>query len=307
MMSGRATVMLGWTLLAGCVHAGADRAPAFKFDTFEAHLVSGSISVLPAVVTSTEPELELGLFGGPVPVDVVDLRRDRVLQVRAIADLYGWAMPGALSVALAPCDFDPDWTVGKWPGLVAPRVASALRGRGAFVGRDYPTETPSQVVREDELDIEDGAPVTPSGGRRSLESLAFDTGVPESLDEALAGAARAGSGKSVLVTWVRGLTGEPLTSKFLVGEVTYVGDGPVVVTLEEPYRVTGRFGLALVSPQGEVLVRVEEPFEAVLGDHYGPGRIARDIARDLAEEVSRFWPVDPALVWDGAEDELAVR
>ena len=307
MMSGRASVVLGWTLLAGRVHANADRAPAFKFDTFEAHLVSGSIAVLPVVVTSSDAELELSLVGGPVPVDVIDLRRDRVLQVRAIAEMYGWAVPGALSAALAPLDFDPDWSVGKWPSLAAPRVASALRGRGAFVGRAYPTEVPSRVFREDDQDIEDGDPAAPCAGRRCLASLAFDTGVPQSLDEALAGAARAGSGRSVLVTWVRGLTGAPLTSEFLVGEVAYVGDGPVVVTLEEPYRVAGRFGMALVSPDGDVLVRIEEPFEAVLGEHYGPGRIARDVARDLAEEVSRYWPMDPALVWDGADDELALR
>lgn len=289
--------------LSGCLHAGADRAPAFKFEAFEAQLVGGSIAVLPALVTSVDPVLEVGLFGEerPVPVDLVDIHLDRAMQVRAIADLYGWAVPGALSVALAAQDFDPSWSVGKWPVGVAPRVSSALRGRGAYVGRERPELLPLLPI-----DDEDPLPIAPCGGRRCGE-LAYDTGVPRTLDAALSDAARAGQGRSVLVTWVRELAGEPLTNDFIVGEVTYIGEGPVVVTLEEPYRVSGRFGLALVSPDGDVLVRYEEPFEAVLGDHYGAGRIARDVARDLAAEVSRFWPLDPALVWDGQDDELAAR
>lgn len=302
-MSSRATVVVGWALLGGCVHAGADRAPAFKFETFEAHLVSGAIAVLPAVVTSVDPALEVGLFGGPVPIDVVDLHHDRALQVRAIADFYGWAMPGALAVALGEHGFDPTWSVGRWPASVSTRVASALRGRGGFVGREHAID-PLVLLPLDEEDFE---PVPACAGKRCAELRAYDTGVPSSLDAALSDTARGAAGRSVLVTWVRGLTGAPLTNEFLVGEVTYVGDGPVVVTLEQPYRVTGRFGLALISPTGDVLVRYEEPFEAVLGDHYGPGRIARDVARDLAEEVSRFWPRDPALVWDSADDELAAR
>lgn len=289
-------ILLSLAMFAGCAHVTADRAPTFRFESGAARLVSADIVVLPAIVSNADPTLDDGLFGaGPVPLEAQDLRADRDAQVRTIGDLFGWAVPGALSAALHDQDFDPSWSVGKWPAGAAPRVSAVLRGRGLQVAKG-PTDDLVLWPLEDEEDFDDVV-VPPV-------SYAYDHGAPGALDAALTDTARAGGGRPVLVTWVRGLSGSPLTNEFIVGEVTFIGEGPVVVTLEEPYRVSGRFGLALVAPDGEVLVRYEEPFEAVLSDTYGPGRIARDVARDLAVEVARFWPVDPEAVVDGGDLDL---
>lgn len=114
------------------------------------------------------------------------------------------------------------------------------------------------------------------------------------LDQALA---RLANGHQfLLVTWVNTLSGTPISAEGLPGEVVYTESGPVIVDLvEEPYRVRATVGVALIAPDGELLVRYADTFETVLNDRSGPARVGRTVARGLADEVGAFWPTDPAF------------
>lgn len=108
------------------------------------------------------------------------------------------------------------------------------------------------------------------------------------LDPVLAGFA---SDTPVLVTWVDGFDAVPISALVLPGEVVHTASGPVVSDLwTEPYQLTLRVGMALVSPDGTVVVRLSDEIGTVLTDDHGPERAGRAVARDLAAEVAKIWP-----------------
>ncbi len=110
------------------------------------------------------------------------------------------------------------------------------------------------------------------------------------LDPVLAGFA---SDTPVLVTWVDGLEAVPISAMVLPGEVVHTTAGPVVSDLwTEPYQLTLRVGMALVSPDGTVVVRLSDEIGALLTDEHGPDRAGRAVARDLAGEVAKIWPCE---------------
>jgi hypothetical protein len=124
------------------------------------------------------------------------------------------------------------------------------------------------------------------------------------LDDALEELARGADGHAVLVTWVTQLEGVPVTRIALPGEVVETAVGPVLVDIhDEAYRVRAEIGMALVLPDGEVVLRYGDEFEAVLSSQVGPAEAGRDLARALAAEVATVWPADPRL--DGG-DALAI-
>jgi hypothetical protein len=114
--------------------------------------------------------------------------------------------------------------------------------------------------------------------------------------DALASLGRAVGGDAVLVTWVTALDGEPLTAIAAPGSVVDTQRGPVVADLrDEPYLVTAGIGTALVTRDGEVCVRYEDRFEAILSARYDADRVGRDLARELAKEISLVWVRDHQL------------
>jgi len=144
----------------------------------------------------------------------------------------------------------------------------------------------------------------PLGGRDRLTSALKGRG---DLDVALSSVARGMHGEAVLFTWITGLHGEPLTAEAFPGDIVETEVGPVVVDhAQEPYRVTAGVGMALVSTDGEVVIRYADQFEAVLSGRRGASGVGRDLASALAHEVAMVWPCDPRLHY-GEPQQFALR
>lgn len=134
----------------------------------------------------------------------------------------------------------------------------------------------------------------PAASRQRLEE-ALRTG--REVDLALADAARAIGGDAVLISWMDELDAKPLSLFDLPGQVLETAAGPVLVDFpDEPYRVSARVGMALVTADGEVVVRYHDTYETVLSGARGPSVAGRDLAHALAAEVAMVWAVDPRLL-----------
>jgi len=73
---------------------------------------------------------------------------------------------------------------------------------------------------------------------------------------------------------------------------------PVTVNhADEPYLVTLLCGLALVTSDGEVVIRYEDVYQTVLSGKIGPNRAAADLAGVMAEEVTKVWATEAELNW----------
>ncbi len=116
------------------------------------------------------------------------------------------------------------------------------------------------------------------------------------LHASLAHAAREVGGQATLFCWVRGLEAEPLSLRGFPGEVVETELGPVVLDhQDEPYLVRAEVGMALVTQDGEVVLRYQDTYPALLSARADAQSAARELARSLAEEVSLVWAVDPRL------------
>lgn len=133
----------------------------------------------------------------------------------------------------------------------------------------------------------------PGAARHQLED-ALRGG--RALDPTLAAAARAVGGDAVLFSWVDLVQASPLSTLGPPGEILETDAGPALVDhADEAYLVSARVGLALVTADGEVVLRYQDTYEAVLSGAGGPRAAGRDLAQALAEEVARVWAVDPRL------------
>lgn len=127
------------------------------------------------------------------------------------------------------------------------------------------------------------------------------------LDATLSGAARATGGDAVLFSWVDDLDVLPLSLLDLEGATLETQAGPVVIDdLDEPYLVEAAVGMALVTHDGEVVVRYRDTFNTVLSEARGPDTAARDLAHGLAEQVALMWADDPRLL-EGEPRSVASR
>jgi hypothetical protein len=128
--------------------------------------------------------------------------------------------------------------------------------------------------------------------QRVTDALRSQRGV----DAALADAAMAIGGDAVLLSWMDRLEAEPLTLTGILGTVVDTPVGPLVVDSDdEPYLVSARVGMALVTGDGEVVIRYHDTFETVLSGARGPQVAGRDLAHALAAEVAKVWSTDPRL------------
>lgn len=159
-----------------------------------------------------------------------------------------------------------------------------------LLGREIPAAVTAQLGRQwDGVFLNGSFPTgTRSGVRRALQGKV-------DLDQMLAATTR-GTEASALLCWVTGLTGHALTADAFPGEIVTTTAGPVVIDhIEEPFLVEADVGLALVAPDGEVVIRYADRFTTVLSARHGPRRAARDLARDLATEIATVWALDPRL------------
>lgn len=105
-----------------------------------------------------------------------------------------------------------------------------------------------------------------------------------------------GNGRWVLLTWVSELSGDPLIRSALPGEVVQTSSGPVVVDFEDdPHLISVKLGMALLAPDGEVVLRYEDRFEAVLSGRSARQEAARQLARALADEIALVWMTEAHL------------
>lgn len=133
----------------------------------------------------------------------------------------------------------------------------------------------------------------PFGGEQRLSSALRGFG---DLDATLSQLGRAMGGDGALFTWVEALDGVPLTASEVPGDVVDTPAGPVVVDFrDEPYLVTATLGLALVAPDGEVVLRYDQTVDTILSGRLGPARAGRALADAVAVEVERVWALDPRL------------
>ena len=110
------------------------------------------------------------------------------------------------------------------------------------------------------------------------------------LDETLRQVSATMGRQAVLYTWIQELDGHPLSRDSAPGWVEETSWGPVVVRwTDEPYLVTMQVGMALVTADGEVVLRHEDRFSTVLSDAQTPEVAAGDIARSIAGQVIDAW------------------
>lgn len=131
----------------------------------------------------------------------------------------------------------------------------------------------------------------PLGGQRKLKAALEGRA---DLDQTLSEVAHGMSGQATLFTWVQDLDGRPISRDGAPGWVVETEWGPVVVAYsEEPYLVTMQVGMALVTRDGEVVLRYEDQYSTVLSNHQDPEAAGSDLARSMAEEVTKLWACDP--------------
>ncbi|MFK7926664.1 MAG: hypothetical protein AB8H79_00635 [Myxococcota bacterium] len=121
------------------------------------------------------------------------------------------------------------------------------------------------------------------------------------LEAAMGTAAIDVGGRATLFVWLTELHADPLTAEGFPGDRIQTASGTVVVDFkEEPYRVRAEVGTALVDADGHVVLRYVDRGESLLSPHRSSGRVGRDLAGDLAEQVAKMWPDDPRLWNDNA-------
>lgn len=116
------------------------------------------------------------------------------------------------------------------------------------------------------------------------------------LHASLSDAAHFAGGEASLFSWVLDLKGEPLSLRGFPGEVVQTQAGPVVLDHDdEPYLVEAQVGMALVTEDGDVLLRYQDTFHALLSREASPRDTGQQLARGLAEQVVMMWNTEPGV------------
>ena len=117
-----------------------------------------------------------------------------------------------------------------------------------------------------------------------------------SLDAVLEEIAATGGAQATLFTWVREVDGDPVSMHGFPGATVTTPVGPVHVNhRDEAYVVTLDVGLALVTNDGEVLIRYEHQYRTLLSGGLGSQEAAGDLARLMASDVTKVWATEAEL------------
>ena len=142
----------------------------------------------------------------------------------------------------------------------------------------------------------------PTGAESRLSDAL--TGRRPDIHATLSNAAREVGGQATLFSWVRHLAAEPLSLRGFPGEVVETEIGPVVLDHEdEPFLVSAEIGMALVTEDGDVVLRYQDTYQALLSDDTDEAAAGRALARALAEEIAPVWAIEPS--WK--QPRVAVR
>lgn len=116
------------------------------------------------------------------------------------------------------------------------------------------------------------------------------------LDAVLGEIAQTGGAQATLFTWVRAVDGDPVSMHGFPGATVETPVGPVYVNhREEPYVATLDVGLALVTNDGEVLIRYEHQYRTLLSGGLGEVEAACDLAHNVAIDVTKVWATEAEL------------
>ncbi len=191
--------------------------------------------------------------------------------------------------------------LGSFVGLTIPYERQQLRARRtqqleavpASLGERLPGAVNGQLGAAWSGQFHHGA--WPLGGQEKLRKALLETGKTGDVDAVLSELARGTSAEATLFTWVRQVNGDPVTLHGFPGSTVDTPVGPVHVNhRDEAYVVTLDVGLALVTNSGEVLIRYEHDYSALLTGR-SSGEAAGDLARRVADDVTKVWATEAEL------------
>lgn len=92
---------------------------------------------------------------------------------------------------------------------------------------------------------------------------------------------------ALLFHWISAFEAVPLSTTIEPATTTRVAERYVFVDSKtDPVLVNIKLGLALVSAEGQILLRYQEHYEVVLSEAKGPDSAGRDLARQVASDVA---------------------
>ena len=98
-------------------------------------------------------------------------------------------------------------------------------------------------------------------------------------------------GGGTLFLWITHLTGHPLTSDTMSGELIFHDHIPVMVDrTSEPYRVEMSIGASLYDGGGQLAFHYEDTYEGVLSEGQNTREVAKNLAQELVQDLSLIWP-----------------
>lgn len=137
----------------------------------------------------------------------------------------------------------------------------------------------------------------PVGSEARLKQVLTHPEQRDGLDTVLSELGRNGTADATLVTWVDAIHGDPVSLMGFPGETVSTAVGPVHVNhRDEPYVVTLDVGVALVTREGEVLIRYEDRYATLLSGRVDEELAATDLARRMAADVTKVWATEADLI-----------
>ena len=98
-------------------------------------------------------------------------------------------------------------------------------------------------------------------------------------------------GGGTLFLWITHLSGHPLTSDTMSGELIFHDHIPVMVDRNsEPYRVEMSIGASLYDGGGQLAFHYEDTYQGVLSESQNTREVAKNLAQELVQDLSLIWP-----------------
>ena len=98
-------------------------------------------------------------------------------------------------------------------------------------------------------------------------------------------------GGGTLFLWITHLSGHPLTSDTMSGELIFHDHIPVMVDRNsEPYRVEMSIGASLYDGGGQLAFHYQDTYQGVLSEGQNTREVAKNLAQELVQDLSLIWP-----------------